>query len=46
VWLVGGGSGRGHKHGVVFGEYVAKRVVGRDSQPGLEAIFALKDRTF
>jgi glycine/D-amino acid oxidase-like deaminating enzyme len=33
VWLVGGGSGHGYKHGIVFGEYVAHRVAGRDSQP-------------
>jgi glycine/D-amino acid oxidase-like deaminating enzyme len=46
VWLVGGGSGHGYKHGIVFGEYVAHRVAGRDSQPELEATFALKDRTF
>jgi glycine/D-amino acid oxidase-like deaminating enzyme len=46
VWLVGGGSGHGYKHGIVFGDYVANRVVGRDRQPELAAMFALKDRTF
>jgi glycine/D-amino acid oxidase-like deaminating enzyme len=46
VWLVGGGSGHGYKHGIVFGEYVANRVVGRDGQPELAATFSLKDRTF
>lgn len=28
VWLVGGGSGHGFKHGPVMGEYVASRVLG------------------
>jgi glycine/D-amino acid oxidase-like deaminating enzyme len=46
VWLVGGGSGHGYKHGIVFGDYVAHRVVGRDRQPELAEMFALKDRTF
>lgn len=46
VWLVGGGSGHGYKHGIVFGEYVAQRVVGRDRRPDLAATFALKDGTF
>ena len=46
VWLVGGGSGHGYKHGIVFGDYVANRVVGRDRQPELAAMFALKVRTF
>jgi glycine/D-amino acid oxidase-like deaminating enzyme len=27
VWLVGGGSGHGFKHGPALGEYVAARVV-------------------
>ncbi|MEC7768005.1 MAG: FAD-dependent oxidoreductase, partial [Acidobacteriota bacterium] len=27
VWLVGGGSGHGFKHGPAVGEYVAKRIV-------------------
>src|SRR5919204_2133136 len=40
VWLVGGGSGHGYKHGIVFGEYVANRVVGRDTQPELASTFA------
>ena len=29
VWLVGGGSGHGFKHGPVVGEYVAARIDGR-----------------
>jgi glycine/D-amino acid oxidase-like deaminating enzyme len=27
VWLVGGGSGHGFKHGPALGEYVAARIV-------------------
>ena len=29
MWLVGGGSGHGFKHGPAVGEYVAQRVLGR-----------------
>ncbi len=38
VWLVGGGSGHGFKHGPVVGQYVAEHVV-KDSGP--EAMFSL-----
>jgi glycine/D-amino acid oxidase-like deaminating enzyme len=46
VWLVGGGSGHGYKHGIMLGDYVAHRVVGNDTQPELAATFALKAETF
>ena len=46
VWLVGGGSGHGYKHGPVLGEYVAERLLGRDQSPELEAVFRLKAETF
>ncbi len=46
VWIVGGGSGHGYKHGPIVGEYVADRVLGQDRQPELEAVFRLKERTF
>ncbi len=46
VWLVGGGSGHGYKHGPVVGEYVAERVLGQDRQPELEEVFRLKSQTF
>jgi len=46
VWLVGGGSGHGYKHGIMLGDYVAHRIVGDDKQPDLAATFRLKDRTF
>jgi monomeric sarcosine oxidase len=38
VWLVGGGSGHGFKHGPAIGEYVAARIA--DGQPG-DARFSL-----
>ena len=39
VWLVGGGSGHGFKHGPVVGEYVADMTTGRVREP--EPRFAL-----
>ncbi len=39
VWLVGGGSGHGFKHGPVVGEYVAMRINGDDGL--IEPRFAL-----
>lgn len=39
VWLVGGGSGHGFKHGPVVGEYVAARISG--SKEGIEPRFSL-----
>jgi glycine/D-amino acid oxidase-like deaminating enzyme len=46
VWLVGGGSGHGYKHGIMLGDYVANRVVGRDKNPELADTFRLKAGTF
>jgi glycine/D-amino acid oxidase-like deaminating enzyme len=46
VWLVGGGSGHGYKHGIVVGDYVAKRVVGSDEHPELVETFKIKEETF
>jgi sarcosine oxidase len=43
VWLVGGGSGHGFKHGPVVGEYVAARVAG--STEGIESRFSLETKT-
>jgi sarcosine oxidase len=42
VWLVGGGSGHGFKHGPVVGEYVAARVEG--SSEGIEPRFSLASK--
>jgi sarcosine oxidase len=39
VWLVGGGSGHGFKHGPVVGEYVTARIDG--SRDGIEPRFSL-----
>ena len=46
VWLVGGGSGHGYKHGIMLGDYVANRVVGKDKHPELAATFSLKQASF
>jgi glycine/D-amino acid oxidase-like deaminating enzyme len=46
VWLVGGGSGHGYKHGIMLGDYVANRVVGKDKNPELADTFRLKAGTF
>jgi glycine/D-amino acid oxidase-like deaminating enzyme len=42
VWLVGGGSGHGFKHGPVVGEYVTARVAGRSE--GIEPRFSLETK--
>jgi monomeric sarcosine oxidase len=39
VWLVGGGSGHGFKHGPVVGEYIAARIDG--DKEGIEPRFSL-----
>ncbi len=46
VWIVGGGSGHGYKHGIMMGDYVARRVTGQVTDPELDATFTLKDETF
>jgi sarcosine oxidase len=43
VWLVGGGSGHGFKHGPAVGEYVA-RLVGEDGAPDTRFSLATKDK--
>ena len=40
VWLAGGGSGRGFKHGLAVGEYMAARVTGA-AAPAIEPRFRL-----
>ena len=45
VWIVGGGSGHGYKHGIMMGDYVASRVTGKVTDPELDATFTLKDET-
>ena len=46
VWIVGGGSGHGYKHGIMLGDYVAQRVTGQATDPELDATFKLKAETF
>jgi glycine/D-amino acid oxidase-like deaminating enzyme len=46
VWIAGGGSGHGFKHGPIVGEYVARRVAGKDEEPELEALFRIKLESF
>jgi len=43
VWLVGGGSGHGFKHGPFVGEYVVARIEGRSE--GIELRFGLETKT-
>jgi glycine/D-amino acid oxidase-like deaminating enzyme len=45
VWIAGGGSGHGFKHGPVVGEYMAERVSGRPAPPELERFFGLAGRS-
>jgi monomeric sarcosine oxidase len=46
VWIAGGGSGHGFKHGPVVGEYLANRITGRVCPADLAALFKLKAGTF
>lgn len=41
VWIVGGGSGHGFKHGPVLGEYAARRVLGEDPDPEATALWRI-----
>ena len=43
VWVAGGGSGHGFKHGPAVGEYAAARVTGAPS-PGVEPRFSLESK--
>lgn len=44
VWLVGGGSGHGFKHGPILGRYVADRIAGKAGDAELQRLFALAGR--
>ena len=46
VWIAGGGSAEGFKFGPVIGEYIARRVVGAETDPALADEFRLKDEEF
>jgi glycine/D-amino acid oxidase-like deaminating enzyme len=43
VWIVGGGSGHGFKHGPMMGEYVADRIMGRPTDGALDQLFRLRE---
>jgi sarcosine oxidase len=44
VWIAGGGSGHGFKHGPAVGEYIAARVTGAATPP-VEARFSLESKS-
>jgi sarcosine oxidase len=44
VWIAGGGSGHGFKHGPLLGRHIADRVTGHGSDPELARLFALAGR--
>lgn len=44
VWIAGGGSGHGFKHGPVVGEYMAERVSGTPAPQELQQFFGLAGR--
>lgn len=46
VWIAGGGSGHGFKHGPAFGQYLANRLLGRGGDPEFDRAFTLKEETF
>jgi sarcosine oxidase len=44
LWIVGGGSGHGFKHGPFLGEYVADRVTGKPGDAEVARLFAIAGR--
>jgi glycine/D-amino acid oxidase-like deaminating enzyme len=46
VWIAGGGNAEGFKMGPVMGEYVAKRVLGADTDPEIAKQFRIPDTEF
>ena len=46
VWIAGAGNAEGFKFGPVIGEYVARRVLGKDTDPALAEEFKLPAETF
>ena len=41
VWIAGGGSGHGFKHGPMLGDHVARRVLGEDPDPEYSALWRI-----
>ena len=46
VWIAGGGNAEGFKFGPVIGEYIARRVLGKETDPALAERFKLPRETF
>lgn len=46
VWIAGGGSGHGFKHGPTVGEFVSQRVLGEAVDKDFADTFRLKSQTF
>lgn len=46
VWIAGGGNAEAFKQGPVFGEYVARRVLGRPTDPALTEAFRVPTTTY
>lgn len=46
VWIVGGGSGHGFKHGPAIGEFAAKRILDQPADPEWTHTFAWKAANF
>ena len=46
AWIAGGGSAEGFKLGPVIGEYIARRVLSKRTEPELDQQFRLKDEKF
>lgn len=46
VWLAGSGSAESFKQGPVLGEYIAKRVLGDETDPALTEAFKLPEEEF
>jgi glycine/D-amino acid oxidase-like deaminating enzyme len=44
VWIAGGGSGHGFKHGPMVGQYVADRLAGKALEPELMKVFEMTGR--
>ncbi|MGH7483254.1 MAG: NAD(P)/FAD-dependent oxidoreductase, partial [Longimicrobiales bacterium] len=46
VWIAGGGSAEAFKQGPVLGDYIARRVLGQDTQPELAEEFRIPEQTY
>ena len=46
VWIAGGGNAEAFKQGPVFGEYVARRVLGKPTDPALTEAFRMPTTTY